>query len=375
MKLKCFFAAGFLLFTAATTPAKPKEIVVASVGQFKNAKSTANQIRTGAQIYLDAVNERGGVHGAKLRLVLQDRGPDGPDSVLKTREVIAEHRPIALLGISGTTPMEALVQAKVLEQAGIPLVGVRTGAISLHQPVHPWIFHTRANYAEELRRISKHLFTIGLKSVAVFHENSAFGREGLAHAESELKTHGLHLAGTAAYEVGTSNVTGAVASLSKLSPDAVIAVATSTATAEFYRSIRLSGSSAFVVAISVTDGAEVVKLLGNRDARGLGISQVSPDPASAKYPLARELRDAHQRFGSATELNVNVMEGYIAARVLVEALRRAGANPTSGRLRDSLESLKDFSPGGYRVSFSPTSHSGSSYVEISVTGPNGKMLR
>ncbi|WP_111876140.1 ABC transporter substrate-binding protein [Paracidovorax anthurii] len=376
MRLKCALLAGLWLMAAAQGRAAPGEMVVAGVGQFKDAASTANQIRAGVQIYFDAVNAQGGVQGAKLRLVLKDRGPDAIDSVHKTREVIAEHRPIALVGISGTGPLEAIAKANVLGEASIPLVGARTGAVSLHQPVNPWIFHTRASYAQEVKKICAHLGTVGRRSVAVFHENSAFGAEGLAQAQAEIKALGLRLAGTAAYEYGTSHVKDAVAVLSRATPDAVIAVATSEATAEFYRQMRAAGSSAFIIALSVADGAAVVQRIGAKAAHGLGITQVAPDPASKTSLLVHELQDDHRRFGApGSVLNIDVVEGYIAAHVLVEGLRRAGANPTPIRLKAALESLQDYRPGGFAVSFSPTSHSGSKYVDIAVVGPAGKLLR
>lgn len=98
----------------------PNDIVVAGVGQFRDPRSTASQVQAGVRICLDEVNARGGVLGARLRLVLKDRGPDGPDAVRRTREAIEEYRPTALVGISGTAPLEALVRADVLGKAGIP---------------------------------------------------------------------------------------------------------------------------------------------------------------------------------------------------------------------------------------------------------------
>jgi len=155
-----------------------------------------------------------------------------------------------------------------------------------------------------------------------------------------------------------------------------MAVATSAATAEFYKSLRQGGSSAFVVALSVTDGAAVVKKIGKQAAYGLGIALVVPDPASKTSVLVREMQEDHKKYGAqGTDLNLAVTEGYIAARVLAEGLKRAGPNPSSAKIKRALESMRDLNLGGFTVNFSPKNHSGSSYVDIIVLSPDGRMLR
>jgi branched-chain amino acid transport system substrate-binding protein len=376
MSLKHWISTVILGTVCVVASSAPQDIVIGQIGQLKDPNSAASQVKVGVQLYFDVVNDRGGVNGAKLKLVTRDRGPDGPDSVEKTREIIQEEKPVALIGFSGTAPVEALVQEKVLAAAGIPLVGPRTGAVSLHQPVNPWIFHTRANYAQEVQKIVSHMSIIGHKRIAILYEKSPFGVEGYDRAQRAIKGKNLQLSGSASYEYGTTNVSEAVETILKAKPDAVISVATSAATAEFYRNFRQGGSSAFVVALSVTDGAAVVKRIGKQAAYGLGIALVVPDPSSKTSTLIREMQEDHKKFGApGSDLNLAVTEGYIAARVLAEGLKRAGPNPTSAKLKRSLESLRDLNLGGFSVNFSPTNHSGSTYVDVVVLGPDGRMLR
>ncbi len=119
-----------------------------------------------------------------------------------------------------------------------------------------------------------------------------------------------------------------------------------------------------------------MKRIGKQAAYGLGIALVVPDPSSKTSTLIREMQEDHKKFGvPGSDLNLAVTEGYIAARVLTEGLKRAGPIPTSAKLKRSLESLRDLNLGGFSVNFSPTNHSGSSYVDIIVLGPDGRMLR
>jgi branched-chain amino acid transport system substrate-binding protein len=376
MSIKHWIIASMLAAASALASSAPQDIVVGQVGQLKDPASAASQVKVGVQLYFDAVNDRGGINGARLKLVTRDRGPEGSDSVEKTREILQEEKPVALIGFSGTAPVEALIREKVLAAAGIPLVGPRTGAVSLHEPVDPWIFHTRANYAQEVQKIVSHMSIIGHKRIAVLYEKSPFGIEGYGRALRAIKAKNLQLSGTSSYEYGTTNVNEAVATILKAKPDAVIAVATSAATAEFYKTFRQGGSSAFVVALSVTDGAAVVKKIGKQAAYGLGIALVVPDPSSKTSVLAREMQEDHKKYGvPGSELNLAVTEGYIAARVLAEGLKRTGPNPTSAKLKRSLESLRDLNLGGFTVNFSAANHSGSSYVDVIVLSPDGRMLR
>lgn len=359
---------------AATQAFAAGDLVIGQVAQLKEPASIGNQLRAGMQLYFDAVNAAGGINGSKLVLVSKNRGADGADSVAKTHELIQESRPIALAGFVGTAPMEALIDAKVLDKAGIPLVGVRTGSPDLHQPVQPNIFHTRANSAQELEKIAQHLATIGHRRIAVFHEKSVFGLEGNALAQKYVKARHMQVVGAASYDVNSTDVKAAVAEFIRLSPDAVIAVANSPATAELYKQLRAADSKAFVVALSNTDGPVVAKRLGKL-AQGLAIAQVVPDGNSKTSLLAREMQDNQKKFAPEGEINQGVAEGYVMARVLVEGLRRAGPNPTPAKLKKALEGIRQLDLGGFRVSYSPASHSGSSFVDIAVMNHDGRMLR
>jgi branched-chain amino acid transport system substrate-binding protein len=70
-----------------------------------------------------------------------------------------------------------------------------------------------------------------------------------------------------------------------------------------------------------------------------------------------------------------MLEGYAGAKVLVEGLKRAGANPTRQKLRDALEGMQKVNIGGLDVSFSPNDHSGLDYADLSIIGQDGKFRR
>jgi ABC-type branched-subunit amino acid transport system substrate-binding protein len=353
------------------------ELLIGQIAPFSGPLApTGTQMRAGAQVYFNAINAAGGIHGQTIELVARDDGYKATETVRLTRELLERANPIALFGIVGTGNVEALIKDGALNEAGIPVVGVRTGAASVRKPVVPTVFHTRASYAQEIEAIVQQFAVVGATRLAVLYQDDPFGTDGLAGAEAAVKASGGQLVAKAAYEKNTTKVEPAVKAIAAAAPQAVILIANTAASAEFVRQSRAARNDAQFIALSVTDGPQVAKTIGNELAQGLGVVQVVPDPASRAVPVSRELQDNLKRHPVAgAEINHTLLEGYIAAKVLVEGLKRAGPNPTRRKLRDALESIRNFDVGGIVVNYSASNHAGSLYVDISVLNREGRMLR
>ncbi len=373
--LRCIAASVSLALLPAFAGAAT--LVVGQVAPYSGPLApTGSHVGAGAQLYFDRVNAAGGIHGAKIRLVTKDDGYKVPETVRLTRELIKEAAPVALVGMVGTGNVEALVKEGILAEAGIPVVGIRSGAMSLVSPVVSQLFHTRASYAAEAEKIVQQLATTGIARVAVLYQDDPFGLDGLAGAERSLRQHALQLLVKAPYEKNTTKVEAAVAAIAAARPQAVIMVSNTAASAEFVKQSRAAGNDAQLLAISVTDGPQVVKRIGKEAAHGLGIVQVVPDPHSRALTIARDLQDDFKRFApQGIELNHTLLEGYLAGKVLVEGLKRAGPNPTRKKLREALESIRDYDAGGLFIRFSQASHSGSDFLDITILNKEGKVLR
>lgn len=367
----------FGLLSAATAHAR--ELVIGQVAAFTtDTQGTALQIKSGAELHFEAINQAGGVNGHTLRLLTRDRD-NSPESAVKiTREFLAEARPVALLGLMGTGPMQALVKENVFGPAGVPVVGIRTGAASLHRPVHPLLFHTRADYAAEARKAVTYLSTMGHRRIAIFAERSAYGEEGSSHVEAAMQERALPpVVARGRYELNTANVTEALQQIRQARPNAIVAVGATAAVAEFYRgyATEARGVAVPMIALSTVDAGAVIKRIGAEAAHGLGIARVVPDPRNRRMGIVRELQDLGKRLrGAAFEPTQAELEGYIAARVLVEAIRRCGTDPTPARIKSELESIRQLDLGGIVIGFSKHNHSGSSYVDVGIISRDGRVL-
>lgn len=153
-------------------------------------------------------------------------------------------------------------------------------------------------------------------------------------------------------------------------------VSNTAASAEFLKQYRAAGETAQLFALSTTEAPQVAEKVGVQTAHGFAVSQVVPDPSNRGVPIVREFQDDFGRHAPAgSQPSATVLEGYLPARVLVEGLRRAGAEPSRTRLIAALQALRNVNLGGMNIGFDSRSRSGSRYVDIAILGADGKLLR
>ncbi|RYG10194.1 MAG: ABC transporter substrate-binding protein [Burkholderiales bacterium] len=337
---------------------------------------TGDEYVAGGAAYFAHVNAKGGIYGRKIRVVVKDDSYKPDQTLALTRQLLAEDKPLALFGFVGTGNVLALNKNKVLEDAGIALLAPYTGAQDLREPVNPNIFHIRASYTDETARMVEHLHTIGLRRFAVMYQDDPFGKSGLAGAEAALQKLGLKAVARGGYDrTKPEEVDAAVAAIAPAEPDAIIMVSVNRASAAFIRKMREKGSKARLFSISVVNFKELLKNAGEDNARGIGISQVMPYPYSSLAPVAREFQMLMKQYQPEKVVSYASMESFIAAKILVEAIRRAGGNPTREKVISQLEKMNSYDAGGFKVSFSPENRVGSRFVEVTVIGPGGRLMR
>jgi ABC-type branched-subunit amino acid transport system substrate-binding protein len=142
--------------------------------------------------------------------------------------------------------------------------------------------------------------------------------------------------------------------------------------AEIVQQMRRKGSTAQFVSLSNTSSASFVKQLGIH-ARGVMVAQVFPSPRGGATALAREFQALAR--DHSLPLTYSSIEGFLAAKILVEALRRAGPSASSESLVQALETLRNHDAGGFVVSFGPGQRSGSVFVELSMIDSEGRFMR
>ncbi len=318
----------------------------------------------------DQVNAQGGVGRRLIEIRKLDDGYEPERCADNTRRLIAEDV-FALFGYIGTpTSLAALPLAT---RAKIPFIAPFTGAMALREPFNRYAFHVRASYNDETALIVKQLTNLGLKKIAVFHQNDAYGKAGLDGVTLALAALNLKPVAQATVERNSVDVDAAVKAIVAAAPDAVVQVSAYKACAAFIRAARKAGYGGTFYNVSFVGTQALADELGKEGA-GVVVSQVVPSPYNAASPLAREFVAAVKKAGGEAQVNFSSMEGYLAAKVLVEGLKRAATRSLSrDALISGLESLNNQSFGGFSVSFSPRNHVASSYVDISMLTGDGRV--
>ena len=329
------------------------------------AEQLGKEMKSGAEAYFDVVNKSGGVNGRKIKLVSVDDGYEPDRAAANTKKLIEADKVLALFGYVGTPTSNAALP--IFTAAKIPFVGAFTGAQSLREPFNRYIFNVRASYFDETEQIVAHLVQQGITKIAVFYQNDAYGKAGLAGVERAMKKRMLEIAETATVERNTTDVSAAVTKLAKSGTSAVIMISAYKSCAAFIRAMKLAGAFQQFWNVSFVGSKALSNELGD-EGRGVQISQVVPFPWSDVNPIVREYQ---KHIGAPDKYSFTSLEGYIAAKVMVEGLRRAGKNPTRESLVDALAGLGKIDLGGFSVTYTPTNHNGSNYVDLTIISRAG----
>jgi ABC-type branched-subunit amino acid transport system substrate-binding protein len=344
------------------------EIVIGQTSSFSGAIGGEVREQTeGAKLYLDWVNAQGGVNGRRIRLLSMDDAFDAKRAAHNARELVAKGV-FALFLTRGTPQNEAILP--VLKESGTPLIAPSTGASVLHEPVNPLVFNVRTRYQTEAERAIAQLHAQGLTRIAVVHVNDSFGKDCMAGFMTGMRKAKIEPVGVFSYDRAKGDTDDAAARVIAAKPQAIVTAGHSKPLSNLVRKVRASGMSAVpIVTLSNLSSQSFLKDLGEVK-HGVIVMQVFPDPSRDYTKIAVEMRRlAADRPGFV--VSHMALEGFAAAKVLVEGLKRAGRTPTRAALIAGLESLQEYDLGGVKVSYGPQNHSGLTFVDASIVNRKG----
>lgn len=378
MKAKIAIICGVLLGVFSLT-VRAAEVGVTDteirIGQFAALNGPAAELgkrmQMGILAHFTAVNTAGGINGRTLKLISRDDGYEPEKAIVAVKALIEEDKVFALIGSVGTPTTLAAVPA--INAAGIPLIGPFTGAQALREPFNRNLFHVRASYFDETEGIVQHLSTLGITKIAVFYQNDSYGKAGLEGVVRALAKRNLKPTATVTVERNSVDVAGPLAEILKVLPEAVIQISAYKSCAALIKQAKAKSYGGQFFNVSFVGSKALAEELGSISA-GVSISQVVPFPYTPSSVVVREYQKRMTEAGNK-EFDFSSMEGFLAAKVFTEGLRRAGTkNLSRDSLKTALESLRDFDMGGFSVRYSPTSHEGSRYTDMTIIGRGGKFV-
>lgn len=334
------------------------------------AQELGKDMQLGASLYFNQVNANGGVNGRKIVLKTLDDGYEPPRAVENTKRLINQEKVFALFGYVGTPTSQAVLP--IFTEARVPYVGAFTGAELLRNPFNRYIFNVRASYFDETEAIVQHLTAMSIDRIAVFYQDDAYGQAGLAGVERALKKRNMSVAAKGTVERNTVNVKKAVDDISKSKPQAVVMIGAYKGCAAFVKEMKKAGSDPTFWNVSFVGSKALAKELG-AEGRGVQISQVVPFPWDTSVPVVKEYRKLLAE--AKAEPGFGTLEGFIAAKVMVEGLKRAGKKLDRDSFIRAMESLDPYDVGGFKVVYGPESHNGSKFVDLTIISKQEKFVR
>jgi branched-chain amino acid transport system substrate-binding protein len=324
--------------------------------------------------YLASINDKGGINGNTLKRVLKDDQYDPRKTAGLVEEVIVKDNAVALLNAVGTANTVAIMKSGVLQKTKVPLVGVFSGSEVIRGPGSEQIFHTRATYTDEIMKISRLVSTLGLKRVAVLYQDDPFGagiNQSIARAAEQYN---FQIINKTPYKAGETDFTQQARQIVDAKPQAIFLMGVPDAVMRFMKVYEAPTGASQIYTLSFVPVKPLVAMAGEKKVRGMGISQVVPNPDSTTLPLAKDFQAfLKSPYAKGVTSNSTNFETYLNTRILVEAIRMSGATPTPEKITKALMSMNGYRVAGFPISFSETNRSGSHYLDIGVIGGNGRL--
>lgn len=327
----------------------------------------------GMQLGLMQINANGGIAGRQIELMVRDDAGLTERATANTRELLAAGV-LAITGYYGHAAIEAALP--LWDAAGVPIIGVASESEGLREPPRSTLFNLRAGARDESIAMVLHLDTVGITEVAVITQDSDTGRAGLESFNNELVRLAILPNAQAQLPVNASDVAvaKAVQIVCKTNPQAIVLLLDASSALTVIRQARKKNCAPQFYVMSAAGTQILAGALLPGDMTGVVVSQVLPSPNAVKIPLVADFR----RLVAAQTLSATpsyaTLEGFVYARVIVEALKRCTREPSRRCLVKALES-RPIDVGGYRVQFHTNDRRGSKFVEMTIVTPDGRFRR
>ncbi len=357
---------------SAAFSAQAQIVVGQTNGITGQVAASVKELNLGAKLYIDHVNATGGVNGQKIELIALDDAFD-PKRTAANAQTLIDKNAVALFLTRGTPHTQAVMP--LLDKYQIPLVAPSTGAMLLHKPVHSYIFNVRSTYQREAERAVQLLLEMGNQRIALVQVNDTFGTDAATGALKGLVDQKVKPVAHLTFDREKPDTPNLIKQVMAADPQVVLFIGSQQLVADCINGMRAAGSRAMVSTLSNNASAGFLQLL-DKNAAGVIVSQVFPNERTMTMPMVREITDLVKKAPeSGGIVTPAIMEGFASAKVLVEALKRAGKDVNRASVTRALNGMGKYDLGGLEISFSPNDHTGATYADIAIIDPRGRFLR
>jgi ABC-type branched-subunit amino acid transport system substrate-binding protein len=363
------FAAAWIAAQAAAQGSAKGPILIGQSAALTGSQAEfGKDIRDGALAYFDRINEQGGVNGRRLHLVTLDDAGNDAKAKENSAQLIDQEKVLALFGYISRP--SAVAGAKVASERKVAFIAPFSGTPALYKH-DPYVFTIRASYDDELAGMVQQLVNTGHKRIGFAYLNDA-RQVNVPLVEKLLERHGLKPAVLIGVDRTSGDVAAQAKELAGANPEVLLALANNLPLTALTREARKLGNGTPFWIVSFVDSKQMVKELGPL-AQGQVFAQVVPVPTKRNLRITKEYqRDYRAKFPQA-QFSFTSLEGYIGAKILVEGMKRAGAQLNRVTLVRALEGLH-MDLGDYWVNYSGENHNGSRFLQLTIVNKDGQFL-
>ncbi len=372
MKLKSALALAILALAAHHAAAQTQgvtknEIIIGSIQDLSGPIAAfGKQVRFGMQLRVDELNEQsGGIHGRKLKLLIEDSQYDPKKAVLAAQKLVNQDKIFVMVGHIGTT--NNLATMPILFEKKVPNFYPITASRQMAEPYHNLKFAPGASYFDQMRIFAPRLAKEkGAKKACSMVQDDDFGQEVAAGAEAGLKTMNMTLAEKTTYKTGATDFSSQVARMKAAGCDMVILGTIIRETIGAIGESRKTGFSPVFLGSSAVY-TDLIHKLGRAPMDGLyGVMTVQNPYLDDASPQIRFWATKYQtKFNE--EPTVFSIYGYSAIDQVITAASKAGPNLTTDTFVKAMESIKFPTDifGSPEVAFGPNKRQGSDVSRLS----------
>jgi len=351
---------------AQTQGVSKNEVVIGSMQDLSGPiVAFSKQLKNGMEMRVEEINAQGGIHGRKLKLVIEDHGYDPKKAVLGAQKLVQRDKIFAMVGTIGTPT--ALASMPILFDKNVPHLFPLTAARQMYEPLHPLKYSFAAPYFDQMRAGVKYMVKAkGYKKVCSMYQDDDFGVEVMQGAEAGLKELGMALAEKTTYKRGATDFSSQIAKMKDTGCDFVVL---GTIIRETLGAIGTARKLGWGVEFMGSSAAytDLIHKLGGPVANGFYATNTVNNPYLDD--ASRNVREWAQRYKAKFNEDPAVFSayGYQVIDLFIQVADKTGANLTVENFIGTLQSFS--SPrdmfGADAMTFTKTKHLGSNRARLS----------
>ena len=364
MLMSCFFIVAGLATTAGAA-----DITIGQSTPLTGANADlGNDIRNGARAYFEKINAAGGINGNKINLVSLNDKNDTKIAAENTKKLLTENNAVALFGYASATL--SIPAMPFVKESRVPFFAPFTGADTIRKQ-NEFVYTVRATYSDEIEKIINFWGSLGTTRVTVLHYDDAVGKQNFETVAKTLQKFDKQPT-SISIKRNVDLPDDVVKRITDSNPQIIVVTTLYAPAAEMVKKLRAANLPYLVTSLSFVGASQLAKALGP-EAAGISVALTVPTAKSTNVPIIKECVEAWTALGQKETMTVTAIEACIAAKVLVEGIRKAGKDVTRESLQRALSAMGRVDVGGHVVEFKPGFHHGGKFVDIAVILANGEL--